>query len=299
MKYKVFSQAADGTRFAIRQSRTAKRVVVHLLGFLVAVTLLAYLGPFGTWTALAPFDRLAFWMIAVGVNWLCAALVFSITMRVFFERDWHRAAGILLASIVTAVPGTAAVWLVVAAYLDYRPADLAEVFGLYSQVVVLQVIIGTLVFLIVSRELRREAGTEESSGPARKPPGAASGAHPAGAAEAGSRPRGPAAAAPAQALLARLPARRRGELLHMRMQDHYVEVHTTRGMEMLLLRFRDALREVEYAEGMQVHRSHWVAQAAVDGVERRDGRVTLRLVNGSKVPVSRSFAPALRARGWI
>ena len=99
--------------------------------------------------------------------------------------------------------------------------------------------------------------------------------------------------------MARLSERARGEPLHLRMQDHYIEVHTSRGMEMVLLRFRDALQEVEGVDGMQVHRSHWVARAAVDGVERRAGRVTLRLVNGTRVPVSRSFAPALRARGWI
>ena len=118
-------------------------------------------------------------------------------------------------------------------------------------------------------------------------------------AEATAQAGEPDAAAPAAALLARLSARSRGELLHLRMQDHYVEVHTAKGMEMLLLRFRDALREVEDADGMQVHRSHWVARAAVDRVERREGRVALRLVNGTRVPVSRSFAPALKARGWI
>ena len=107
-------------------------------------------------------------------------------------------------------------------------------------------------------------------------------------------------AAPEAALLSRLPARSRAELLHLRMQDHYVEVHTAAGSEMLLLRFRDALREVEDVNGLRVHRSHWVARAAIVGVERgRGGRVTLRLVNGSRIPVSRSFAPALKARGWI
>jgi DNA-binding LytR/AlgR family response regulator len=84
------------------------------------------------------------------------------------------------------------------------------------------------------------------------------------------------------------------------MQDHYVEVHTAAGSELLLLRFRDALREVEDVDGLQVHRSHWVARNAVVGVERRGGgRIVLRLVNGSRVPVSRSFAPVLKAQGWL
>ena len=83
------------------------------------------------------------------------------------------------------------------------------------------------------------------------------------------------------------------------MQDHYVEVHTEEGSDLLLLRFRDALRELDGLDGAQVHRSHWVARAAVAGVERRSGRIALRLVNGNRVPVSRSFAPALRDRGWL
>ena len=31
----------------------------------------------------------------------------------------------------------------------------------------------------------------------------------------------------------------------------------------------------------------------------RNGRVALRLVNGNEIPVSHSFAPALRDRGWL
>ena len=63
-----------------------------------------------------------FWTIAVGVNWLCAYIVFSRhdprLLRTGSGRMW---AGVVVASLVTAMPGTGAVWLVVAAYLDYHP----------------------------------------------------------------------------------------------------------------------------------------------------------------------------------
>ena len=78
-----------------------------------------------------------------------------------------------------------------------------------------------------------------------------------------------------------------------------MEIHTDGGSDLLLLRFRDALREVAEIDGAQVHRSHWVARSAVAGVVRHRGRVVLRLVNGAEVPVSRSFVPGLRERGWI
>ncbi len=277
MNHKTFSRASDGLRFAIRQWPIGRRPLLHLGGFLVAVVLLAYLGPFGTWDELGIFDRLAFWAIAVGINWLCAYFVFRVTLQAFFARRWPPWLGVALSSALSAVPGTGAVWGAVAAYLGHQPSGIAEVMVLYSQVAVLQLAIGTLVFYLIERSFRwREA-----------------------AARSAARAEAPDTPAPAAALVARLSERARGEPLHLRMQDHYIEVHTSRGMEMVLLRFRDALREVEGVDGMQVHRSHWVARAAVDGVERRGGRVTLRLVNGTRVPVSRSFAPALRARGWI
>ena len=299
MKLKALSQTEGGTRFAIRQWRIGRKTVLHLLGFVVTASFLAYLGPFGTWDALGVSDRLAFWAIAVGVNWVCAWFVFNVTLRVFFAREWPPWAGVVLASLITAVPGTTAVWTVVAVYMDYRPSDLAEVFRLYTQVAVLQVMIGALVYYLIERSLRQREATVESSSAGGGPQSAMPGGHASGATGAAPLAGESHATKPTAALLARLSAPKRGELHHLRMQDHYIEVHTEKGMEMVLLRFRDALQEVEGVEGMQVHRSHWVARAALDTVERRDGRITLRLVNGARVPVSRSFAPALRARGWI
>ena len=277
----IISRAKKCARLAIREWRGTQRLGLHLIGFLVAVALLVYLGPFGTWASLSVSDRLVFWMTSVGVNWLVGVVVANVTIRAFQARKWSPWTGLALASLIAALPGTGTVWMVVAAYLDYRPSSLSSIAGLYAQVLVLHLLVSSLVFHLIERSLRqREAGMES-------PP-------PDRTADPVPRP------APEAALLARLPARSRAELFHLRMQDHYVEVHTAAGSEMLLLRFRDALREVEDIDGLQVHRSHWVARAAVVGVERqRGGRIALRLVNGARVPVSRSFAPAVKARGWI
>ena len=275
------SWMVDNVRLAIREWSGARLVYLNVISFLVTVALLVYLGPFGTW-ALLPFsERLPFWLTTVGPNWIVGYIAFSVTSPKFRERGWSAWAGFVLAAAVAALPGTGTVWLAVAVYLDYRPSSVSGVVGLYGQVFVLHLIIGSLVFRLIDGALRRRDVKEE------QPP-------PDGSAELAPRP------PPEAALLARLPARSRAELLHLHMQDHYVEVHTAAGSEMLLLRFRDALSEVEGVNGLQVHRSHWVARKAVAGVERRGGgRITLRLVNGSRVPVSRSFAPLLRSRGWI
>ena len=277
------SRVADGVRFTIREWRPGtKRLCLHIFSFLVTVALLAYLGPFGTWALLADSDRLLFWTATVGANWSLGYIAFDVTIRSFRIRRWPTWGGLVLAALVAALPGTGAVWLVVVIYLDYRPSGISPIIELYTQVFVLHLIIGSLVAFHLIERLRRLETSKESS-----PPGE-------------SVDIVPSQAAPEAPLLARLPARSRAELLHLRMQDHYVEVNTAAGSELLLLRFRDALREVEDVNGLQVHRSHWVARSAVAGVERRGGgRVALRLVNGSRVPVSRSFTPVLRARGWI
>ena len=263
-----------------------KRLGLHAFGFLVTVGLLAYLGPFGTWASLTIGDRLLFWTTTVGANWFVAYIVFFITIQSFVARNRPTWGALVLAALITALPGTATVWLVVAIYLDHQSSDIFGIMQLYAQVLVLHLVIGSLVYHLIEKKLQprqvaREAAALESS-------------------EAREREATESEAMPEAALLARLPARSRAELLHLRMQDHYVEVHTAVGSELLLLRFRDALREVEDVNGHQVHRSHWVARSAVAGVERRSGgRVVLRLVNGARVPVSRSFAPALKNRGWI
>ena len=98
----------------------------------------------------------------------------------------------------------------------------------------------------------------------------------------------------------RLPPRLRGAEIHaVEAEDHYLRVHTDRGSDLVLMRLADALEELGGIEGAQTHRSWWVARAAVAEVRRGDGRATLVLKGGLEAPVSRTFAPALRAAGWF
>ncbi|MEL6584928.1 MAG: LytTR family DNA-binding domain-containing protein [Pseudomonadota bacterium] len=97
----------------------------------------------------------------------------------------------------------------------------------------------------------------------------------------------------------RVPPKLGRDLVRLSVQDHYVEVHTTLGMELVLMRFSDAMAELEGIAGHQTHRSHWVADAAIAESVRRDGRVFLRLRDGTDIPVSRSFQPALREMGLL
>lgn len=109
----------------------------------------------------------------------------------------------------------------------------------------------------------------------------------------------PAGAAPAR-FLDRLPAKLRGGELHaVEAEDHYLRLHTSKGQDLILMRLSDAVAELEGLEGAQVHRSWWVAKAAVASARRGDGKATLTLADGAEVPVSRAYAKALRSAGWF
>ena len=276
MKRRALSRVKLTMQLAIREVLERVNLGYQALGLAAAVAVLAWLGPFDTWGRLSLADRVEFWTLATSVNWLFG-LVLGAAAGLTFERRgvlaW--AVAVVVGSAAAAVPGTAVVWLLVAAYMDHRMTGIAEIVSLYSQVIAIHLVLNALVtWLIYGKS--REGGAPGEAASAR-----------------------PSAETPAAPFLDRVPERLGRNLLHLHMQDHYVEVHTDEGSDLLLLRFRDALREVEGIDGAQVHRSHWVARNAVAGVVRRDGRIALRLVNGNEVPVSRSFAPALRDRGWL
>lgn len=88
------------------------------------------------------------------------------------------------------------------------------------------------------------------------------------------------------------------ELLCLQMEDHYVRVHTARGSDLVLMPLKSAVAELE-TEGLQVHRSWWVARSAVAEPVWAGRNLRLRLKTGLEVPVSRAQVAELRAKGWL
>ncbi|MCR5878246.1 LytTR family DNA-binding domain-containing protein [Phenylobacterium sp. J367] len=108
------------------------------------------------------------------------------------------------------------------------------------------------------------------------------------------------AAPPPPKFLERLPLRLRGaDVWAVEAEDHYLRIHSSKGQDLILMRLADAVAELDGVEGMQVHRSWWVARDAIADAKRGDGRATLTLKDGAQVPVSRTYAGELREKGWI
>ena len=108
-----------------------------------------------------------------------------------------------------------------------------------------------------------------------------------------------ASAAPGPRFLDRLPPELGSELVALEMEDHYVRAHTGLGSDLILLRLRDAIAELDGIEGMQVHRSWWVARGAVADVKRDGRNIRLVLDGGLEAPVSRANVQPLKDAGWI
>lgn len=100
-------------------------------------------------------------------------------------------------------------------------------------------------------------------------------------------------------LLDRLPFEKRGDIVALSAEDHYVCIATTKGTELVLMRLSDAVKEVGETNGLQIHRSHWVAINQVKKVKRIGERAEVQLSDGSTRPISRGYMNAARSAGLL
>ena len=108
------------------------------------------------------------------------------------------------------------------------------------------------------------------------------------------------ASAGSLAFAERLPIKfRSGTVYAVSAEDHYLRVHTSLGETMVLMRLADAVRELASLEGLQTHRSWWVAKQGLADASRGDGKVMLTLKSGAEAPVSRTYQKAVKDAGWL
>lgn len=75
---------------------------------------------------------------------------------------------------------------------------------------------------------------------------------------------------------------------HVQVHDHYLEISCTDGHFFVRGRMKDALAKLADSDGIQVHRSHWVAKQNIKQIRREGRDLKLVLKNSSVVPVARS-----------
>lgn len=84
-------------------------------------------------------------------------------------------------------------------------------------------------------------------------------------------------------------------ILSLVAQDHYVEITTELGSELCLIRLSDAISEVAPIDGIQIHRSIWVAKSAIKKVNANSFKAEVMLMNGNVLKVSQSRVNELKS----
>ena len=242
-------------------------IVRNVLITLVLGFLFAWFGVYDTGGISFPI-RFAYWCTTIGVGVFCSLWL----MPEVFERrfaDQHVAVRIAIAALAVSIPVTLCLVLIHEYGFgdDIAPAEWPLQFA-YVLVVSLVITTGFAFADIFAKTVATSA------------------------AEAG-------ADASAPAIIDRLPARlRSSDIYAVSAEDHYLRVHTSAGEELILMRLSDAIRELNGIEGLQTHRSWWVARNGLADSQRENGKLVLKLKSGAEAPVSRTYQKSVRDAGW-
>ncbi|MCZ7938658.1 LytTR family DNA-binding domain-containing protein [Agrobacterium salinitolerans] len=242
------------------------------LTFLAVLAIFILTGPFGTSETMSFADRLLYWTIVQGGAWMFAISFSVIANTILAGHIGNMLTRMMIGSLTSALP--IGLLLTVTNQIFYgREMALASVLKSSLSSLPLCAIFCLLSYLTTCRSFEKvaEAATDINAD--------------ADLDVKGSIP-----------LLERLPPQKRGELLRLSVQDHYTQIVTTHGQQLVLLRFADALKELGQTAGLQVHRSHWIADADVISLRKQAGRLYVMARDGSEIPVSRSYSAAVQAR---
>jgi hypothetical protein len=244
---------------ALREMRRHFLSPVTLFVLGAVVAVLTLVGPFGTDESLTPGFRALYWMSVVAATYM-AGFAVDAALR---PRLSHRVATIVnpLLMGVAITLTVIGVNLLLIGRLPGGPGWAGDVLTIY----VIAVIVSAAMQAVVTALFRREAGSGIGT----------------------------------PAILDRLPLDKRGALVALSVEDHYVRVRTTKGEEMILMRLSDAIRETAPEPGLRVHRSHWVATGRVTAARRDGDRAILTMAHGGDIPVSRSHIPAVKEAGLL
>lgn len=261
--------------------------------FAVVVALFTASGPFGTYDRLPFATRLGYWLANHALSWSCALFFVTLFNVALERRIGHSLPRMLVGAAVASLPIGAVIAGLNTAVMNV-PLTGAQYLAGVSTALPVSLALCLIVWLSMDAERPREGAAPEavvSLAGQPVPQAPAVDASPLQAAPA---------TPPRPALLDRLPGDKRGTLIRLEVQDHYVLVVTSRGREMVLMRLADAIRETEPVDGLQVHRSHWIARDGVAEIIRepgKNGRTLLRTTDGAEVPVSRGNVADVK--GWV
>ena len=229
--------------------------------FIVGIaSILALTGPFGTYERLTLWERFAYWgPLALGAQ-LCVRL--SVQSVDHMLPDLSPLARQLSMIVIFPLIYAPALWCYSLLFVR-RFEDPPGLLMIWAQIFAVTAAVGLLTYFMI-----RSSVPVDGERPVR--------------------------------LYQRLPEDSRGKVARLSVSDHYVEVYLDDGTcHRLLMRFADAVAEMDGAPGFCTHRSHWVAADQVVAAFREKQREFLRLRDGAAVPVSRTYRETVQAAGFL
>ncbi len=237
-----------------------KRMATELTVLTLIAGVIALFGPFGTFD-LPLGQRLLSWLAWLVIGYVAFRPSGVVGNWLCRETGWHAVIGRCIAVFAGAFPAALAIGSTMVTIAP-RPAFWA----LYAYVVITGLVVIGLMALLLTKQ------------------------------DAADRPVPPIAPLPIRLDGAAVP--NYADVIALKGEDHYVRFIAAGDNKLLLIRLRDAIALMPH-DGLQIHRSWWVARAGVAGV-RRDGRsAVIQLTDGQSIPVARSKLPILRRAGWI
>ncbi|MFQ1699140.1 LytTR family DNA-binding domain-containing protein [Loktanella agnita] len=233
---------------------------IFLLGISV---FLALIGPFGSYQELGLLMRFAYWMPIVFSAYFIVQLAHSAVDKFWPSAtplQWQFAAITVFSTVFSPT-----VW-------GYSKLFSDRFDGLHTLVLMTVQVSGvTMVVGLISYFVTHHGGKQDAD-----------------AAEALPR------------LYARLPDGCDAAIVRLTVDDHYVEVFLDDASKhRILMRFADAVSEMDDTPGFYTHRSHWVASAYVREAVRESRRDFLLLETGAKVPVTKTYRESVRRAGFL
>ena len=242
---------------------------------------LGVIGPFGSFYGGPAGLRIAYWVANLWIGFIVLSTIVRLSIRFAIRLDLPTWFAIAAGVAVGAVPLAIALAYFSAWVWPPNHGRANSLFLQYGETVMLAEPFSFAYYYLGDRGRRAAVARERTK-----------------VLELRSSPDPPTATA-GGGFLDRLPPHLGRDLLCLQMEDHYVRAHTAKGSKLILTPLKNAIAELGETEGLQVHRSWWVAKGAVVEPVASGRHLSLRLSNGLEVPISRASVAKLRAAGWL
>lgn len=239
-------------QFAIREMRSTFSKLGYwlVLGAIASITAIS--GPFNTISEFSLLQRFAYWGAIVVLTAIAAQFTGIFVSYFLRSKSLNKYLEIFGTGLAASIPVTLIVWVISGLVAGNTESGVSGLIELLPQTVPICFVIVLAYYFLGRARAQNEQPTSEP------------------------------------AFFKRLPVELGKQIYSLQAQDHYVQVTTSRGSELILIRLEDAIGEIEGVEGFRTHRSWWVAKDAVQKLHRTNGKVQLVLKNQDTIPVSRS-----------